>query len=261
MLVPGGRVTNLTRPHEIKMKDSVTSYISWAISEGYGVLDVNIPEYITSSSTEEATESEKQYQYSSNETDLARVEGEKLAGYLYTNYIEPNDHSHVILIGAGNAFHAITRLLTETEAVQTRLAGVLGFVGTNPVRPIGTGNNPWLRSWYKENSLIFVTETHNLWKSTKQPSSGKISSRYGNVHSSKGSYANEVMWLNQQDAREWIKEKCKDDNETEDEVLADNGVVADNGVASTIEDPLGMGAAAPMTALATFGQKLTQRDV
>jgi len=40
-------------------------------------------------------------------------EAEKLAIYLWENYIEPYDHEQIFFIGIGNAFHGVVKLLTE----------------------------------------------------------------------------------------------------------------------------------------------------
>ena len=70
-----------------------------------GVLDVNIPEHITSNDN-------PIYRTDSN-AEQARKEAEKLATYLWENYIEPYDHDRIFFIGIGNAFHGIVKLLTE----------------------------------------------------------------------------------------------------------------------------------------------------
>jgi histone deacetylase 6 len=66
---------------------------------------VNIPEHIT-------VDNESTIRFDSN-TDQARREAEKLATYLWENYIEPYDHEQVFFIGIGNAFHGVVKLLTD----------------------------------------------------------------------------------------------------------------------------------------------------
>ena len=70
-----------------------------------GVLDVNIPEHIT-------MPDELPSRFDSN-PEQARREAEKLATYLWENYIEPYDHEQIFFIGIGNAFHGVVKLLTE----------------------------------------------------------------------------------------------------------------------------------------------------
>ena len=66
---------------------------------------MNIPEHIT-------VDNESSIRFDSN-TDQTRREAEKLATYLWENYIEPYDHEQVFFIGIGNAFHGIVKLLTD----------------------------------------------------------------------------------------------------------------------------------------------------
>jgi histone deacetylase 6 len=202
-----GRTSNLSEPHTSSVVDGVMSYVGWAVSQGYGVIDVNVPAMITPFGEDAAS----QVEYSSTETDVARLEGERLIRYLYTNYIEPNENTHIMLMGVGNSFHAIARLLTESEDVYQCISGVIGFIALNPVRPVG--NNSFIQSWYRQNSLIYVAETHGLWKKAKD---GKISKRYGNISSTPGNSGHDIMLHNKNAVRDWIKEKVRDDDETEE---------------------------------------------
>ena len=68
------------------------------------MLDVNIPEHITSTDSSIRVE---------GNMERARRESEKLSAYLWENYIEPYDHEQVFFVGMGNAFHGIVKLLTE----------------------------------------------------------------------------------------------------------------------------------------------------
>lgn len=205
LYVPGGLTTNLTPAHRASIVDGVVTYISWAISAGFGVVDVNVPESIT------RVDSDTLALYSSAETDAARVEGEKLISYLYTNYIEPSEATSIIMMGVGNAFHAVAKLLSESEDLYKHLSGVVGFISTNPVRPV---RSPWVQGWYRMNSLVYVAETHQVWQKSKE---GKVSRVYGNIQKSEGNAANDIMIINRDAVQNWMLEKVRDDDETEDE--------------------------------------------
>lgn len=106
------------------------------MSHNYGVIDVNIPEFITvdpnagsSSYPDSGGYENNNVEYSSNQTDLARREGEKLTSYLWENYVEPYDFpGGIFLIGAGHAFHAVAKLVSENgkclAIIDSRLYGV-----------------------------------------------------------------------------------------------------------------------------------------
>jgi hypothetical protein len=195
-------------------------------------------------------------------TDLARREGEKLALYLWENYIEPYAFPHgVFFIGAGHAFHAIAKLVSENGNVHGSLLGIVGFISTQPIRPVSSGTNHWVSSWYRENSLVFVSEKHSLWKKEKE--GGKVSKRYGRLVKSPGEVLNGMMLLHREEVVKWMADRInqrkeavgsteeededegEDGDETKGEVDLDfdvdgDGDVGRNGQASdadTIDDP------------------------
>lgn len=82
------------------------------------MIDINIPELISVNpdptipglNPYEATEIE----YASTSTNQARKESEKLAAYLWENYIEPYEFpGYIFLMGAGHAFHAVAKLISD----------------------------------------------------------------------------------------------------------------------------------------------------
>lgn len=216
--------------------DAQSSYISHAISRAFGVIDVNIPEYITlpeSTSHDPLTGLPHVVDHASNNSDLARREGEKLAAYLWENYIESlstpanAENREIILMGSGHAFHAVTRLISENDTVYQSLSGVVGFVATHPVRPVKNNGNPWVSGWYRENSLVFVSNTNGLWKKE-----GKVSKRYGRLEGSEGTCLNEMMMLEERKVWEWIGLKLgadllgqvkEEDDTDDDDQTDDNG--------------------------------------
>ena len=161
LTVPAGRTSTLIKPHDTIYHNAVYSYISHAISLGFGVIDVNIPEYITMPVKTDSglLGPPTAIQYASPDTDIARKEASLLASYLWTNYIEPlvNPSAKIILMGCGHAFHAVARLVSDSENLYQSLAGVVGFIATNPVRPVGNQGGPWVSNWYKDNSRIYVS--------------------------------------------------------------------------------------------------------
>ena len=113
-------------------------------------------------------------------------------------------------MGCGHAFHAVARLMSELpgEAVYQSplrerdnaagntfgglttgmLAGVVGFIAENPVRPVSNGANPWVSEWYKKNSLIFVSEGHNIFKKESRKSR-----KYGAIVGVRGKVLSGIM--------------------------------------------------------------------
>ena len=116
--------------------DGAQSYIRWAVSHNFGVIDVNVPEFITVS---DPSNPAFQYHgnavaYASTETDVARKEGEKLAGYLWENYVEPYEFPDgIFLMGAGHAFHAVAKLVSENGMYETFPSLPLSRPRTSPI--------------------------------------------------------------------------------------------------------------------------------
>ena len=180
-----------------------------------GVLDVNIPEHITVGDDSSA-------RFDSN-AEKARKEAEKLAAYLWENYIEPYDHEGIFFIGIGNAFHGIVKLLTERglssmakpgapavttdfilEEVYQRVGGVVAFIGNNPVRPVHSTDNPYLSRWYIDNSIVFVSHTHSLWNAER-----KTSKRYGKLQKSPAKQLHDMIALHKEEALAFIQARVK----------------------------------------------------
>lgn len=85
--------------------DEVKDYVKWAVDHSFGVIDVNIPELITTDIGEQPSS------YLKPNNEEAQKQAEKLAVYLWENYIEPSDAETLCFMGVGNAFHGIVKLL------------------------------------------------------------------------------------------------------------------------------------------------------
>jgi histone deacetylase 6 len=178
-----------------------------------GVLDVNIPEHIT-------IPEESPSRFDSN-PEQARREAEKLATYLWENYIEPYDHEQIFFIGIGNAFHGVVKLLTEKglylshqlecgtdrfpiEDVYQRVGGVVAFIANNPVRPVHSADNPYLSRWYIANSIVFVSYTHSLWNGDR-----KTSKRYGKLQKSPEKQLHDMVARHKDETFAFIQARSK----------------------------------------------------
>jgi hypothetical protein len=87
--------------------DEVKGYVKWAVDHSFGVIDVNIPELITTHIGDQPSS------YLKPNNEEAQKQAEKLAGYLWENYIEPSDAENLYFMGVGNAFHGIVKLLCD----------------------------------------------------------------------------------------------------------------------------------------------------
>ena len=107
----------------VSKADEVKDYIKWAVDHSFGVIDVNIPELITTDMGEQPSA------YLKPGNEEAQNQTEKLAGYLWENYIEPSDAEKLYFMGVGNAFHGIVKLLCD-RGKQTKQE--LGSIAKQP---------------------------------------------------------------------------------------------------------------------------------
>ena len=112
-------------------------------------------------------------------TDNAVQERTKeLLCYLWDNYFEINPNSSITLIGVGDAYLGIKQLLISRD-VKSKIASILSFVAGS-LRPIKSDIDPYLSTWYKANSRIYVSPDHACWND--EESKRKVArSRFGGV--------------------------------------------------------------------------------
>jgi histone deacetylase 6 len=181
------------------MDDGISSYIDWAASNGFGVVDVNIPQYISPTDTDP-------YMPKSSEPVLGQQMKELLC-YLWDNYFEVNTASSIFLMGVGEAYLGIKQLLTSRgiypsplplmpllyikvkkkhadslpadKDAKGKIPGVLSFV-SGSLRPVKSDVDQYLSQWYKSNSLIYVSPDHACW--SDEDSARKVrKNRFGKV--------------------------------------------------------------------------------
>jgi histone deacetylase 6 len=107
-------------PHNAWVVDGVTRYIDWAVSQNFGVMDINVPAYVTQEEVSFASLLEDQYTDSSKDTD-AFIPGSKerqlqeqmqsLVCYLWDNFLQLYDADDIFLLGVGNAYLGVKVLL------------------------------------------------------------------------------------------------------------------------------------------------------
>ncbi|KAL4892077.1 histone deacetylase Hda1 [Aspergillus ambiguus] len=203
-------VTNKLEAHNCWMADVMKDYIGWAVGKGYAVIDVNIPKHVTVNPVSHKYEDEDENRPTATE---------ELAGYLWDNYIEPNEATDIIFMGIGNAFYGIANLLINRDTLYKRVNGVISFVAENPVRAIASHTQVWLSRWYKDNSLVFVSRAHGVWNNVDSGRNKKPSKRYGNLIQSPKEGLSEMLMHHKSDVYEWISERVDvhDSDETEEE--------------------------------------------
>lgn len=160
--------------HNTWLTDVTKSYIDWAIKNGFQVLDVNLPKYITRKDDEG-----KYVEVDDPETRTAQARD--LATYLWENYIEPHDATQVFFLGIGSAYTPLLELLGQTEACtqpDSIFKLFFAFVAESGISSIKRATDDNIGSWYSQHSRIFVANDHHVWDPNR---TRKLRKKYGNL--------------------------------------------------------------------------------
>ncbi|KAI1139775.1 putative histone deacetylase A [Hypoxylon sp. FL0543] len=204
-------VDNTVDPHNGFIMDGVMSYIDWAHQNDFGILDVNIPHYITHPEDMDA------FTARPDERTLQR-QIQDLVCYIWDNYLQLYDVEDLFVVGVGNAYLGVKVLLTNRDC-KSRIQGVINFV-TGNLRPVKSETDTDLSSWYKQNSLVYVTNDHACWGDADLKKK-VLKKRFGGVQRSPEVGLNRMMEAHAKEVFEFISNRAGKDtsgNTTEDEV-------------------------------------------
>ncbi|KAI1210513.1 putative histone deacetylase A [Annulohypoxylon truncatum] len=203
-------VDNTVDPHNGFIMDGVLSYIDWAHKNHFGIVDVNIPHYITH------TEDLDAYTPRADEKTLQR-QIQELVCYIWDNYLQLYDWDQLFLVGVGNAYLGVKVLLTNRDC-KDRITGVINFV-TGNLRPVKSETDTELSSWYKQNSLVYVTNDHACWGDADLAKK-VLKKRFGGVQRSPQVGLNRMMEAHATEVYQFIRDKveqAQSGNTTEEE--------------------------------------------
>lgn len=155
--------------------DVVKTYVDWAIKQGFAVIDVNLPKHITSDDDSGGHED-------TQDTEYRTREATHLLSYLWENYIEINEATHVFLMGTNTGHGAIVNFIKSHEVrALERVTKAISFVVDVPFQSCKSATNEDLAKWYWSSSMVFVSDQHNFWQSDY---ARKLKKRFGRVFES-----------------------------------------------------------------------------
>lgn len=136
------------------------TYVDWAVKQDFAVLDVNLPKHIT------AEEDDLQEHEKADSIEHRTREATQVLTYLWDNYIEVNDATHVFLMGTNTGHGAIINFIkANEERAEDRITKAISFVEDVPLQVCRSATNENLAKWYYSASLVFVAGQHNFWAS------------------------------------------------------------------------------------------------
>ena len=171
------------------------TYVDWAVKHGFAVLDVNLPEHVTDADDSQEHEH-------ANSVESRTREATLLLAYLWDNYIELNESTHVFLMGTNTGHGAIINLIkANEERAQAQMTTAISFVEDVPLQSCKSATNDALAPWYFANSLIFVTPEHNFWFSDL---ARKPKKRFGHVERSTEESISDMLIVHKQQVFETL---------------------------------------------------------
>lgn len=159
--------------------------MDWAVDHDFAVIDVNLPRHITSD------ENDEQLHEEANAIENRAKEAAQLLTYLWDNYIELNEATHVFLMGTNTGHGAIINWIkANEERAQEVLTKTISFVEDVPLQSCKSSTNDGLASWYYNTSLVFVAQEHAFWTSDFAK---KIRKRFGRLFKSSEDSMSEML--------------------------------------------------------------------
>ncbi|KAL2135854.1 hypothetical protein VTI74DRAFT_6617 [Chaetomium olivicolor] len=196
---------NSLEPHNAWVTDGVTRYIDWAVSKDFGVVDINVPHYITHPEDTDA------FTPRADERTL-QAQIQELMCYIWDNYLQLYDNvEDIFLMGVGNAYLGIKMLLINRLDVKARISGVINFVN-GALRPVKSDVDADLSLWYKEHSQVYVANDHACW-SDPDLTRKVMKRRFGNVIRSQANGLTPMMAEHFQDVQQFVLERVTSDEE------------------------------------------------
>jgi hypothetical protein len=177
MNLPDPDATGL-EPHNIVINDVAQDYVRQAIESGFSVIDVNVPTHLTG--LEDNTDS----------TDYRTSVTNEVASYLWENYIEVHEHSHIFLLGIGSAAFAMIHILNSHESTNNSVSLAASFVAQNMLQGVTRPADDFFPAWYYSNSIVWVAENHGVWSPDRQR---KLRKKYGRLEKSSSTSINDML--------------------------------------------------------------------
>ncbi|KZF20599.1 Arginase/deacetylase [Xylona heveae TC161] len=220
--------------HNAWLTDMVKHYIDWAVKQGFGVIDVNIPKHLTGldDDWEGYVEEDRARRFKATE---------QLAVYLWENYIEINDSTEIFFMGIGDAYQGLLHILTAREQSRDHVTGVVNVLSENPLRPVTSQTDDYAGLWYHKNSMVFVSGTHLVWS----PDRRRPKKKFGNLIKSPQNGLNEMLHAHQQQIQKFILDRVIVAETVSDELAVEKDKTETSGNIAGAAEEVGMQALEP----------------
>ena len=166
------------------------------------------------------------------------AEATELLNYLWDNYIELADSTHVFLLGTNVGHVAITNWIRAHEdTAMDRVDRTIHFIEDVSLQACRSPTNDMLSPWYYRTSMIWLAKEHNFWSSDFAQ---KPKKKFGRVMKTDGDHISDMLVEQKDkvlaalidDTEDWRRGKSATDDEEDGEDVMD-GIEGDAVVASS----------------------------
>ncbi|KAF2772243.1 Arginase/deacetylase [Teratosphaeria nubilosa] len=176
--------------HNTWVTDIVKTYVDWAVKNKFAVIDVNLPKDVSADDSDDTDDNKYQ---ETDSIEFRTREATQVLTYLWDNYIEPVDRSHIFLMGTNIGHGAIINWIKANESRAMEMVDkAISFVEDVPLQGVKsvTGNEQ-LQMWYYSSSHVCVSNGHNFWSTGY--GSTKPKKRFGQIKQSDKESVSEML--------------------------------------------------------------------
>lgn len=133
----------------------------------FAVIDVNLPKHTTDDSdAQERRESETQEHRESEGVESRTKEATELLTYLWDNYVELADSTHIFLMGTNVGHGAIINFMKAHEdRAQRMITKAISLVEDVALLSCKSQTNDSFQFWYFASSMVFISQDHAYFSS------------------------------------------------------------------------------------------------
>lgn len=113
-----------------------------------------------------------------------------MASYLWENYIEISNATHIFMLGVGFATSGIISLLNAHERTSDRVNCIFNFIAEQTLVGVNRPADDTFPSWYHQHSMVFVAENHQVWMPER---ARKLRKKYGYLLKSGSTNLNDML--------------------------------------------------------------------
>ncbi|KAI9655211.1 MAG: Histone deacetylase hda1 [Alyxoria varia] len=217
------------RTSRLELHNTWISYVDWAVKQGFAVIDVNVPKHITD------TEDDNQG-YVDPDSEQKRLEAAReLAFYIWDNYLEIGDSSHIFFMGIGDAYAGMIDLMKKHPTALQTIHSIYGFLAQNTLRSVEDPDRDEIAKIYYRKSTIYLSTLHPAL-SPNNPR--RLRRRHGSIVHSPRSTLQEMLLEHREDVTEKMLQATVDWRRERDVQRAGEAEREDEEMAGVMEDKM-----------------------